>query len=284
MCMWACAKCVSESGKYCMWDWAAVDLDRKTSFPLTLPPPRLSTIASHFFLFPPLSLFLVPPLSLSSSTSTGLSKWSQRNALWSNNPGGWHHIDESERRGERTREVREVEKLGKGDSCKKGRRSEEIKMHEHKLESNRAQSVVSKVRLSLTIRGEMDVWRHKFCKYTQRNIFFRHAIALPLRNYKAKTGARVTMQKMNSSTAVILLCIGMCGTKGSALTAFSPGISMAACPLQTSLPMKILAKLHLNFGWQDGVLLSFSQGRAATSLGDSHSRSPQGQNIHQHRT
>lgn len=72
--------------------------------------------------------------------------------------------------------MREVEKLGKGDSCKKGRRSEEIKMHEHKLESNGAQSVVSKVRLSLTIRGEMDVWHHKFCKYTQRNIFF----AMPL--------------------------------------------------------------------------------------------------------
>lgn len=115
----------------------------------------------------------------------------------------------------------------------------------------------------------MDAWLHKFCKYTQRNIYFRHAIALPLHNYKAKTDARVTMQKMNSSTAVILLCPGLCGTKGSTLTAFSPGISTAAHPLVSSLPVKFIAKLHLNFSWQDGVLMSFSQGRAVASLGDS---------------
>lgn len=44
-------------------------------------------------------------------------------------------------------------------------------MREDKSESNRAQSVVSKVRLSLGIRGEMDVWLRRFCKYTKRNIF-----------------------------------------------------------------------------------------------------------------
>lgn len=74
----------------------------------------------------------------------------------------------------------------------------------------------------------------------------RHAIALPLHNYKAKTDARVTMQKMNSSTAVTLLHTGLCGTKGSTLTAFSPGISTAACPLPP-LPMKFTVELCLNF-------------------------------------
>lgn len=92
----------------------------------------------------------------------------------------------------------------------------------------------------------MDAWLHRFCKYTQRNIYFCHAITLPLHNYKAKPDARVTMQKMNSSTAVILLCPGLCGTKGSALTARSPGMNTAAHPV-ARLPMKFTAKLHLNF-------------------------------------
>ncbi len=82
-----------------------------------------------FHMFPvdsPFSLSLAPFLSFSFSTSTGLSKWSQRNALWSNNPGGWHHRDESERGGERTREVGEVKKPWRGDSCKGGSGEEEV--------------------------------------------------------------------------------------------------------------------------------------------------------------
>lgn len=104
-----------------MRNGAALDLDRKTSFPLTLPPPRLSlpppplpphTHTQTHAHFHTLSPFLVPSLPFTSSTSTGLSKWSQRIALWSNNPGGWHHGD-ARVRGERTREVREVEEVWK---------------------------------------------------------------------------------------------------------------------------------------------------------------------------
>lgn len=54
---------------------------------------------------------------------------------------------------------------------------------------------------------------------------FRHATSLPLHNYKAKTDARLTMQKMNPSTAVILFCARAHGRGRSILTAFSPGIS-----------------------------------------------------------
>lgn len=150
---WECAECVSE--------WKVLYVRLSSSRPwqknfLSTSPPSpqaLHYAGSHFFLLPPLSLFLVPPLSLSSSTSTGLSKWSQRNALWSNNPGGWHHRDKSERGGERTRETREVEKRGGRDSCEEGGRTGEIKMHEDKLESNRAPNIISKVRLSLNIRS-----------------------------------------------------------------------------------------------------------------------------------
>lgn len=110
---WGCAECVSE--------WKVLYVRLSSSRPwqknfLSTSPPSpqaLHYTGSHFFLLPPLSLFLVPSLSLSSSTSTGLSKWSQRNALWSNNPGGWHHRDKSERGGERARKTREVEKLGR---------------------------------------------------------------------------------------------------------------------------------------------------------------------------
>lgn len=63
-------------------------------------------------------------------------------------------------------------KLGGRDSCEEGGRTGEIKMQEDKLESNRAQNIISKVRLSLNIRSEMDAWLHRFCKYTQRNIYF----------------------------------------------------------------------------------------------------------------
>lgn len=37
---------------------------------------------------------------------------------------------------------------------------------------------------------------------------FRRATSLPLHNYKAKTDARLTMQKIKPSTAVKLLCVG----------------------------------------------------------------------------
>lgn len=116
------AKCVLESWKNCVWNGAALDLDRKTSFPVTLPPPRLSASHHHphhyhriqtqtHIHFHTRSPFPVPSLPFTSSTSTGLSKWSQRIALWSNNPGGWHRRDGSVRGGEGTREVREVEKV-----------------------------------------------------------------------------------------------------------------------------------------------------------------------------
>lgn len=76
-------------------------------YPSLHPPALHSPLASHFFLLPPPPLFCVLPLPFSFSTSTGLSKWSQRNALWSNNPGGWHRRDEREKGGERTRRLGE---------------------------------------------------------------------------------------------------------------------------------------------------------------------------------
>lgn len=54
---------------------------------------------------------------------------------------------------------------------------------------------------------------------------FRHATSLPLHNYKAKTDARLTMQKMKLSTAVILLCARPDSAGRSILTVLSPGIS-----------------------------------------------------------
>lgn len=89
---------------------------------------------------------------------------------------------------------------------------------------------MAKVRGILKTERWMEVWLQKFCKYTQRNISFPRTITLPLHNYEAKTDARVTMQKMNSYTAVIFLHTGLCGTKGSSMTAFSPGISAAPLP------------------------------------------------------
>lgn len=83
---------------------------RFSSFPYALPP-----LTSHFFPLFPLSRH-VPTLSFSSSTSTGLSKWSLRNALWSSNPGGWHHRDERRRGGEKNKRTEKV--AGKVDSEK----------------------------------------------------------------------------------------------------------------------------------------------------------------------
>lgn len=101
--------------------------------------------------FHTLSPFLVPSLPFTSSTSTGLSKWSQRIALWSNNPGGWHHRDGSVRGGEGTRKVREVEKVRKGKRetvAWRGSACVEIKMHREEPESKRVLQTWRSVRCS----------------------------------------------------------------------------------------------------------------------------------------
>lgn len=109
----AICTCVCE-GKVCSSEWKVLRVRLSSSrpwqknflsaIPPYTPPALHSPLASHFFLLPP-PLFCVLPLPF--STSTGLSKWSQRNALWSNNPGGWHRRDEREKGGERTRRLGE---------------------------------------------------------------------------------------------------------------------------------------------------------------------------------
>lgn len=75
------------------------------------------------------------------------------------------------------------------------------------------------------------------------------------------------MQKMNSSTAVILLYAGLCGTKGSTLTAFSPGISAGALSAR-EIHSKTMFELQLTGRCP---LVFRTQGRAVASLGDSRS-------------
>lgn len=245
--MRVCAKCVSESWKNCVRNGAALDLDRKTSFPLTLPPPRLSASHRHphhyhriqtqtHVRFHTLSPFLVPSLPFTSSTSTGLSKWSQRIALWSNNPGGWHHWDGSVRGGEGTRKVREVEKVRKGKRETvewRGSACVEIKMHREEPESKRVHQ---------TWPWAFHI-RTMLCVATFERLF-RHATSLPLHNYKAKTDARVTMQKIKPSTAVKLLCAGW--HRKEHTDSSQPWH-------QSLLPhFQFTTKLRVNCGWQDG--------------------------------
>lgn len=73
---------------------------------------------------------------------------------------------------------------------------------------------------------------------------FRRATSLPLHNYKAKTDARVTMQKIKPSTAIKLLCAGW--HRKEHTDSFQPWH-------QSLLPhFQFTTKLRVNCGWQDG--------------------------------